>query len=252
MSFGERLSKALHDAETSQSELSRLLGIRQPSVNAWVKDKNQPETKRVAEIASALNVDAGWLLDGRGDGVGSLMTATLGKFVDNPSDNSTSSWAVENDLQQTGAAWQIIKREQQEAPVRVGVICEQLGINLVEKLGPDSLCGSIVKDGDDYTITVNSMHHPNRQRFTIAHELAHYLQHRHLIGDGVVDDALYRSNLSSKIEREANTIAARILMPDHLLEYIGAQEEDDMEAVALRFGVSRQALALRLGQITFD
>ena len=260
-SFGERLSKALNDAQKSQSELSRQLGISQPSVNAWVKDKNQPETKRVAEIASALDVDAGWLLDGRGNGVASLMTGTLGKFVDTPSPTNwdaegyaaSNSWDVDEDMRVYDMAWQFIQKEQEEAPVQVGAICDAIGIKLVEKVGPDHLCGSIQKDENgEYTITVNSIHHTNRKRFTIAHELAHFLEHRHLIGDGVSDDMMYRSHLSNKVEREANVIAARILMPDHLLEYLGEQLDGDMEAIARRLGVSRQALSLRLGQVTFE
>lgn len=262
MSFGERLTKALHDSKISQSELARVLGISQPSVNAWVKDKNQPESKRVAEIASALGVDPGWLLDGRGDGIASLMSGTHGKFVDTPSPGSwdaeadhadSTSWDVDEDMRIYDRAWRLIHEEQQEAPVHVGAICKALGINLVEKIGPDHLCGSIKKDENgEYTITVNSIHHTNRKRFTIAHELAHFLEHRHLIGDGVDDDMMYRSHLSNKVEREANAIAARILMPDHLLEYVGDQLDGDMDAVARRLGVSRQALSLRLGQVTFE
>jgi Zn-dependent peptidase ImmA (M78 family) len=35
------------------------------------------------------------------------------------------------------------------------------------------------------------MHHPNRQRFTLAHEIAHYVLHRDLVENGIVDDTMY-------------------------------------------------------------
>ena len=97
-------------------------------------------------------------------------------------------------------------------------------------------------------------HHRNRQRFTVAHELAHYLEHRpHIIGDGLTDDigVLFRSNqsgVSFNMEREANRIAAEILMPEKLLE--AAIESGDYKTkrqLADYFGVSEEALSIRLG-----
>lgn len=40
---------------------------------------------------------------------------------------------------------------------------------------PDDLCGYIEKDNNRITIYYNPNHHKNRKRFTIAHELAHFL-----------------------------------------------------------------------------
>ena len=57
-----------------------------------------------------------------------------------------------------------------------------------------------------------------RRRFTIAHEIAHFLLHRDKIGDQLSDDAMYRSSLSSDDERAANRLAADILMPMGLIQ----------------------------------
>ena len=47
-----------------------------------------------------------------------------------------------------------------------------------------------------YAIFVNKGdRYKTRQRFTIAHKIAHFILHREAIGDGIVDDALYRSGL---------------------------------------------------------
>src|SRR3546814_8751462 len=68
-----------------------------------------------------------------------------------------------------------------------------------------------------FAIYVNGSHPRVRRRFSIAHEIAHFALHRNLIGDGVTDDAMYRSNLSSAVEVQANRMAADILMPWHLI-----------------------------------
>src|SRR3546814_15171584 len=68
-----------------------------------------------------------------------------------------------------------------------------------------------------FAIYVNGSHPRVRRRFSIAHEIAHFALHRNLIGDGVTDDAMYSSNLSSAVEVQANRLAADILMPWHLI-----------------------------------
>jgi Zn-dependent peptidase ImmA (M78 family) len=106
-------------------------------------------------------------------------------------------------------------------------------------------------------IGVNSMHSITRQRFTIAHELAHLLLH--------TDEQLhvderspigFRSALSSKAvddkEIEANQFAAELLMPyDLLLDEINELSEETPTEDAIRlladtFVVSEQAMTFRL------
>lgn len=109
-------------------------------------------------------------------------------------------------------------------------------------------------------IGVNSLHHPNRQRFTIAHEFGHMTLHRDLIGDGVHVDkelaVLLRDTKAAagtdKIEIEANQFAAFFLVPDFLLDSaIGdnlslADNEQEIELIAKKFKVSALMMQLRL------
>ena len=111
-------------------------------------------------------------------------------------------------------------------------------------------------------IGVNSLHHPNRQRFTIAHELGHLELHRQMITTTVHVDknfpALMRDPKSAtgteQIEIEANQFAAELLMPRELIEQALAGEqfdiEDDgpIEEIAKKFRVSKQALQYRIGR----
>jgi Zn-dependent peptidase ImmA (M78 family) len=82
-----------------------------------------------------------------------------------------------------------------------------------------------------------------RKRFTVAHELAHYLLHRHLFAAELVDDALYRSGLSTPIEAQAKAFAAELLMPWHLLMPVIDKPTSELAKI---FEVSEQAMKIRL------
>ncbi|MGQ7829399.1 ImmA/IrrE family metallo-endopeptidase [Altererythrobacter sp. Z27] len=140
------------------------------------------------------------------------------------------------------------------APVRVGALAKALGLEVVVAALPLKISGMIKpnEDGDGYVIKVNRFEPKARQRFTIAHEIAHFLLHRDRIQAGVVDSVLYRSKLSSRLEAEANRLAADIIMPRDLVEEIADLEnlsdhDQLVERLAQRFDVSKQAMDIRMG-----
>ncbi len=138
-------------------------------------------------------------------------------------------------------------------PVRVGALAKALGLKVVEAALPLNISGLIQPDGEEgFIIKVNRFESKERQRFTIAHEISHFLLHRDKINAGVVDSVLYRSRLSSRIEAEANKLAADILMPVNQVEdCLGTEEfydnNDRVASLAQHFGVSKQAMGIRLG-----
>jgi len=140
-----------------------------------------------------------------------------------------------------------IRRHQLAAPVETVSLANSLGLMVYKTSfgGNDDISGMIRQEGDEHVIYVNMNHHVNRRRFTIAHEIAHFILHKDEIGDGIVDDALYRSGLSSKFEAEANSLAADILMPWHLLA------DDEISGISIahladKYQVSAAAMAIRL------
>lgn len=146
----------------------------------------------------------------------------------------------------------IIQTHQKNAPVNIVSLAHHLGINVYSAEESKKLSGKIMKDSklggsSGYAIVVNSADHPLRQRFTIAHEIAHFLLHRSEIGDGIVEDALYRSGLSTRQEVEANKLAAEILMPWHLLHDAIKENLTTIAELADRFQVSQSAMSIRLG-----
>jgi Zn-dependent peptidase ImmA (M78 family) len=115
--------------------------------------------------------------------------------------------------------------------------------------------GQIAREGGRYIIRVNRNEARERQRFTIAHELAHYLLHRDVIDgspDGITDNVLYRSGASESIEYEANRLAAELIMPMGLIEkrlkedFGGLVTEATIESLAASFQVSKSAMEIRL------
>lgn len=139
-------------------------------------------------------------------------------------------------------------------PVPVGALAKALGLKVVVAALPLNISGMIKPDDDGgtFVIKVNRFEPKARQRFTIAHEIAHFLLHRDRIQAGIVDSVLYRSKLSSRIEAEANRLAADIVMPRDKIREKKSLENDYfgdqlVEYLANEFGVSKQAMGIRMG-----
>lgn len=145
---------------------------------------------------------------------------------------------------------------QLKPPVDVAFLAEKAGVNLVYDELDDDVSGFLVKKKGKVFLAVNSNHHPNRQRFSIAHELGHYYLHLNSSSTVFIDKTVYYRNVDSSSgkyqqEIEANAFAADLLMPRDMLEKelekFGEELTDmDIYRLANRFGVSQQAMELRL------
>lgn len=149
----------------------------------------------------------------------------------------------------------IIEPFLQEVPVRIASIARALGVEVKSATLKPRISGQIQKSetsASGFRIRVNRHESPTRQRFTIAHEIGHYLLHRDEIGDGIEDTILYRSTLSDYREAEANRMAAELLMPrKKILEFLklfgGSATRTVAQAMAEKFDVSEAAMCVRLG-----
>lgn len=153
----------------------------------------------------------------------------------------------------------IIKKHQQRAPVQTVPIAQELGVKVYRV--PDwenNISGMIIADKElggesGYAIFVNGQHPEVRRRFTIAHEIAHFILHPHLIGDGIVEDALLRAEgLSNQAETQANQMAADILMPWHLILAYQQRGATTVTNLASAFNVARDAMSIRLLGIPYQ
>jgi predicted transcriptional regulator len=160
--------------------------------------------------------------------------------------------AAPNSVVAEYTAKSVIREFQKSAPVNVVSLAERLGLHVWVEEMPDDISGKIIKDtvnggSAGYSVIVNEKHVLVRQRFTVAHEIGHFLLHRQAIGDGLTDDALLRSGLSTLQEVQANKMAADILMPFPLIEAAVKSGVRTIEELAVKFQVSRQAMAIRTG-----
>lgn len=152
----------------------------------------------------------------------------------------------------------VIAKYRDRLPVKVGAIAEELGISLVstEQLPPHN-SGSLVKEKDgSYTIYVDKNDSMRRQRFTIAHELGHFVEHHHrefLDEAGEILNArktlFTRPNGTTadtykKIEREADAFAGELLMPEETFIQVW-ENSQTLQEVADTFGVSEMAANVR-------
>ena len=120
----------------------------------------------------------------------------------------------------------------------------------------DGLSGEIRKLNEgEYQISVQASEHYYRKRFTMAHELGHFLLHKDKIGDGVNDTPAYRtyekaelfnSNITAEHESEANAFAAALLMPKEAIEYYVREEGKSIKEMTSIFQMSERALGIRI------
>ncbi len=72
-------------------------------------------------------------------------------------------------------------------------------------------------------------------------------RHRDKIGDGIFDDAMYRSDkMNSQEEFEANNMAADLLMPRHLVAEEVRKGFSEASHLARYFEVSEAAMRVRM------
>jgi Zn-dependent peptidase ImmA (M78 family) len=152
--------------------------------------------------------------------------------------------------------------------VPVEKIVASYGIELKLDKVDDELSGFLVRDQETKRsiIGANRAHHPHRQRFTVAHELGHFLLHRgqtvHLDETRQAFTINLRDAHSAKgeddDEREANLFAAELLMPAKFLEkdlegvtldLLG--DPSLLERLAKKYKVSTQALTFRLANLGY-
>lgn len=143
-------------------------------------------------------------------------------------------------------------------PVNVAGALRTLGVSVNQAAElPEGISGHLrKKDDGSYEAAASAAEHPYRQRFTLAHELGHFVLHRSLVDlyNGVDDTTMYRSTALCEIyntaikqshERQANSFAAHFLMPENHLREAVAGNPPIIDLVH-QFQVSPSAMRWRL------
>lgn len=152
--------------------------------------------------------------------------------------------------------WEILNDARRTLPVPVRTLPAMLGLKLRTAFLGSGISGMLEKSGETFLLTISATDPETRQRFTLAHEIGHFMLHRHLVGDGLDDDRAYRSTevgkyhntlIGPKEEREANKFAANLLMPRGAVDREWAKEGATIASMSSLFGVSEHAMSIRVG-----
>ena len=152
------------------------------------------------------------------------------------------------------------------APVPVELIARVEALPIIEIDMDDDISGALIRSGDLKGIVVNASQALVRKRFTIAHELAHYIL-KHVDKDHLdwQFTVIRRDGRSSEAEDfqeiAANFFAASLLMPKQFLREDLEQskrfngefriEETDIELLSHKYKVSEVAMRYRLQNLGF-
>lgn len=136
-----------------------------------------------------------------------------------------------------------------DAPVDVNKIANMLGFRVILFDFPDELSGVVKTIGKIKAIGVNKKHSEVRQRFTIAHELGHYLSGHenvsHDISGPSEGDKKYLDK-AWRQEEEADEFAAELLMPESILKKDAISGKVDPKLLAEKYRTSEQAMIIQL------
>ncbi|HSH80377.1 MAG TPA: ImmA/IrrE family metallo-endopeptidase [Herpetosiphonaceae bacterium] len=161
------------------------------------------------------------------------------------------------------AAQQILRPTGYRIPVDIYAIAKEHNVEIRSQTLEDTVSGMLVIKDQYAIIGVNENHHPNRQRFTIAHELGHYILHRDKARVFVDSKPVFfRDEVSAEgiylQEIQANAFAAALLMPAKVLRdqvteplnpLLDPFDEVTVHTLATELGVSVQALTIRLTRL---
>lgn len=145
-------------------------------------------------------------------------------------------------------------------PIAVEEIAAAVGITNIKDITAEGFEGGLITNPEksEGLILVNNRSIRSRRRFTIGHELGHFLNHWHKPKDGnrfpcTATDMLQtkstRSNREVQMEVEANEFSAEILMPmARFGRDIGRHKGADLDHIldlARNYDVSKEAAARR-------
>ena len=149
--------------------------------------------------------------------------------------------------------------ETYRVPVQIDVVAHRLNLTTEAAALREDVSGMLVVEADRGAIGYNSSHAPVRQRFTIAHEIAHFLLHlkKNRKSQLFIDRFVFRRDEKSatgsdREEVEANRFGAALLMPASLVRKeirrhdLDLDDAEGIDFLARRFQVSTAAMTNRL------
>lgn len=136
-----------------------------------------------------------------------------------------------------------------DPPVDVVKVSKLLGFKVVLFDFPETLSAVVKIEGTKKIIAVNKNKPEVRQRFSIAHELGHYLSGHDNFSherETFIDRDKKYLDPHHREEEEADEFAAELLMPEFMLKKDVFENKLDAAELAKKYSVSEQAVWLQL------
>lgn len=159
------------------------------------------------------------------------------------------------------SALQVLKEfgDTDDIPIDLSILLERIGIsalpmdfsNLEQKLNKGHILGLVLTTKENAVIYYSEKDTPNRQRFTIAHELGHICSHlRPDSNDYPYIDWRIEEESNNKREQIANVFAGELLVPLHLLKEVYlSMKFPSSKDLANIFGTSINVMEERLNYL---
>jgi Zn-dependent peptidase ImmA (M78 family)/DNA-binding XRE family transcriptional regulator len=263
---GSRIRSERERRGISQAELARQLGKTQTAISYWEAGRRVPDVEDIVALAGVLELEPGELLTVEQppksprvllraeverlelDDLADAVDAVVSRADETAAPTAELSVSVDDPVR---AAQELIGLAPVFAPpVDVQAIARRCGVRVIgESFAWDvAISGFLVELESGPIIGFNSAHSHGRQRFTVAHELGHYLlrhhDHYHLdMGSAMAHGE--DPNYDWRDERKANEFAAELLMPAQMV-MAAAQKHSTVQALANLFQVSKEAMGFRL------
>lgn len=134
-------------------------------------------------------------------------------------------------------------------PIPVEELIEFHGLGLILSDFTDGEISGVIDLNKKY-LYINSADSSQRRRFTIAHELGHWVLHQPELVTNKEIAVLYRRPLGTeendRLEQEANCFAANLLVPEEMLRKAITDSKDKSDKyLAEIFNVSRSVIGYR-------
>lgn len=152
----------------------------------------------------------------------------------------------------TGLVDELQKEGLHDFPLHVERVAEFLGLEVAEELMDSDVSGYLEFKGGRWVAGINALHHRNRQRFTLAHEIAHFVLHRNERARFVDQTFARREGGGDAVESQADRFAAELLMPEAKVREMIGQGTTSLKELASHFHVSVLAMRFRVKNLGYQ
>jgi Zn-dependent peptidase ImmA (M78 family)/transcriptional regulator with XRE-family HTH domain len=267
---GQRIRTLRERRGWSQAEVAARMGCTQTAVSYWEAGRRALRLDELLALARVLGVSPAELLPRTPQQrrpIPTLLRAVAEQVDAAQLADELERFAVRAQLRPRPATrWHIAAaspRDTAEAlleaasvtspPIPIGDLVAGCGV-LILPWSFENVDGLVVDLDDGVAIGINSAQSSNRRRFTLGHELGHYLlghtERFHVDFGGDLSSTAIgeHPDYDWRAERDANDFAANLLMPAPMLrhEYSTTQ---DVASLATRFRVSPSAMGYRLASL---